>query len=53
MKEADLMTFELAQQFLLEQREEEMKVLYWLDKIEMYKKTNKSLGDLDEEMGEA
>ena len=52
MKEADLMTFELAQQFLLEQREEELKVIYWLDRIEMYKKTNKSLGDLDEEMGD-
>lgn len=53
MKEADLMTFELAQWFIKEQTEEEAKVLYWIDRIEMYKKTNKSLGDLDDEMGNA
>ena len=52
MKEADLMTFELAQWFVNEQIEEEAKMIYWLDRIEMYKKTNKSLGDLDEEMGD-
>lgn len=50
MKESDLMTFELAQWFIGEQTEEEAKMIYWLDRIDMYEKTNKSLGDIDEEM---
>ena len=53
MKEADLMTFELAQWFVNEQIEEEAKMIYWLDRIEMYKKTNKPLSDLDKEMEKA
>ena len=53
MKAAVLMSFELAQWFVNEQIEEEAKMIYWLDRIEMYKKTNKPLSDLDKEMEKA
>jgi len=50
MKESDLMTFDLAQNFIREQIEEEAKTIYWVDRLSMYELTKKPLGDLDEEM---
>lgn len=52
MKESDLLTFGLAQEFIKEQVEEISKTNYWVNRIKMYELTNKSLGDLDDEMGE-
>ena len=52
LKERDFLTFELAQDFLKEQREEEAKMIYWIDRISMLESTNTSLYFLDKEMGE-
>lgn len=51
-KEADLMTFNLAQQFENEQLEEEAKMIYWIDRIDMMETTGVPLYHLDEEMGD-
>ena len=51
MKEADLLTFGLAQEFIKEQVEELRKSQYWLDRIEMFEKNGRPLGDIDDEMG--
>lgn len=50
LEEKDYLTMELAKEFLLEQREEEAKTIYWIDRIVMYESSNKSLGDIDKEM---
>lgn len=52
LKERDFLTFELAQDFLKEQREEEEKMIYWVDRIEVLKSTNTPLYFIDKEMGE-
>ena len=52
LKEMDLMTFELAQQFVNEQIEEEAKMIYWIDRISVMESTNTSLYFLDKEMGD-
>lgn len=52
MKESDLLTFGLAQEFIKEQVEELAKTNYWVSRIEMYESSKKTLGDLDDEMGE-
>ena len=52
MKETDLMTFELASWFIQEQREEEMKMIYWIDRLEILETTGAPLYHLDEEMGD-
>jgi ferritin len=52
LKENDLLTFGLAQEFIKEQVEELAKTNYWVNRIEMFELTNKPLGDLDDEMGE-
>lgn len=51
-KEGDFLTVELARWFIKEQTEEEAKMIYWRDRIVMYKSSNKPLGDIDEEMGD-
>jgi ferritin len=53
MKESDLLTFGLAQEFIKEQVEELAKTNYWVSRIEMYEVTKKPLGDLDSEMEKA
>lgn len=52
MKEFDMLTFELAQDFLKEQREEEAKLIYWMDRISVLESTNTPLYFLDKEMGD-
>ena len=52
LNERDFLTFELAQEFLKEQREEEEKLVYWMDRISMLESTNTSLYFLDKEMEE-
>lgn len=53
MKEADLMTFELAQWFIKEQTSEEKKMIYWKDRIEVLKSTNTPLYFIDKEMSKS
>ena len=43
IKESDFLTFELAQDFLKEQREEEAKMIYWIDRISVLESTGASL----------
>ena len=52
LKEFDLMTFELAQWFIKEQQEEEMKMIYWIDRIAVLESTNTPLYFIDKEMEE-
>ena len=52
MKEADLLTFELAQDFIKEQIEEEASSNYWVNRMEMLETTGAPLYHLDEEMGD-
>lgn len=52
LKEGDFTTYQMLNWFINEQIEEEAKALYWIDRIEMYEKYNKPIGDLDEEMGD-
>jgi len=47
--EGDLVTYQALNWFINEQISEESDALFWIDKVEMYKETNKPLGDLDKE----
>jgi len=53
LQEKDLHTYEFAVKMIGEQTEEEAKVLYWVDRLEMLKSTDTSLFFLDKEFEEA
>lgn len=51
IQEADFMTLQLAQNYLIEQKEEIAKTCGWLDKLEAFGNSKEALRLLDNEMG--